>query len=157
MQRARGTASERVLAPSHASSCSAPAKQHHCHFHGGCGDSRAGWHTALHPGAALPAATEGCSGKQEINTRDKRCPEISLPRGRAALQPTLQSFSKQQWQTAVNSSGWQEAELSTPPDRAPLPPPPLASHIPHTIPGELGGDRRAEPELTATAQRHLFV
>lgn len=69
---------------------------------------------ALHPGAALPSATEELTAQIRDAQRSLPCsPE--------------QAFSKQQM-----SSGWKEAEPSTPPDGAPLPPPPLAAQIPHT-------------------------
>lgn len=60
-----------------------------------------------------------CSGKQSINTRDKRCPEMQ------------ESCPAAQSSNLANSSGWQEEETSPPSDRAPLPPPPLAGQNPH--------------------------
>lgn len=123
--------------------------------------SMAGMVTAEQGGTRLstrellfPRPQRSVQGNREL-TAEIRGAQRSLPCGRAALQPRLQSFSKEraeneQWVAAgraLNSPGWGSSACTS-----------LGRSDPtHTIPGELGGDRAAQPELTATAQRHLFV
>lgn len=125
--------------------------------------SMAGVETAEQDGTRLstrellfPRPQRGVQGNRKLTPEIRDAQRSLCHAGELPCSPHYSHLANSSGKLLLTAVGGRR-QSSQHPDRAPLPPPPSASHIPHTIPGELGGDRRAEPELTATAQRHLFV